>query len=116
LVSTSSGRSVGYNNHSPRHRHQPTQTTTHSHNRSPTLAAVDLHRQRLINQLILSPPSVGRTSSYHFTPQETHRATPSCCLHSKLIFSLSHHPAAPAATAFEKPQKTRRLQKAFKAN
>jgi hypothetical protein len=67
-TSTSSSKSVGYNNRSPRHRHQPTQTITHSHNRSPTPAVVDLRRRRLINQLILSPPSVGRTSSHHFTP------------------------------------------------
>ena len=116
LPSTSISRSVGYNNRSPRHRDQPTQTTTHNHNRSPTPTTIDLRRRQLINKLILSPPSAGRTSSHHFTQQETHIGPSSCCLYSTFVFNLSNRLAAPATTTIKKSQKTRRVEKAFKEN
>jgi hypothetical protein len=48
----------------------------------------------------LSPPLANRTSNHHSTPQETYKATPSCCLHSRSVFSnpnqrYKHQPQPP---------------------
>jgi len=99
---------VSYNNRSSRHRHQPTQTTTRSHNRSPTPAAVDLRRRRLINQLILSPSSAGRTSTTtprHKKPVEPHRVAVSTvlqCRRSRVVFSNPKQRYKPSAAATTK--------------